>query len=386
MSRLIVASPAVLIGTMVACVQAELRYPRRAATRDRGGTRRMPFSVWARGDSASANNAEINAESTNQTPTTKLTFAALGPTGDEKLEFNGGLPDPDTIVYVNDDTTVPLTFTLEFGGFLKPTNKLRDVAGEDLRGAEVLVLTLSTGDRYFFLRNRTFQSGSQEEADTFTLMEAFPNGAHPLTPGSLYTCFTPGTRILTPTGPLPVETLMPGDKVSCYGGGHAAIQLVTSRNLSSEDIEAFPEAGPILLPRNLLAPGSPQADLVVSPLHRILIENEHFELLFGLSSAFVPARDVPGARRAQVENGTTYIHLLTERHEVVIANGAPAETLLPGDMSMLSLTATERERVAALAIDTRCAFPCLTGREIAVWHAALRGGPGEKRPKRRTAL
>lgn len=331
----------------------------------------MPFSVWAREDSSSANNAEINANPTSQQPTTMLTFAASGPTGDEKLEFNGGLPDPDTIVYVDGDTTNPLTFTLEFGGFLKSTNKLRDVGGEDLRGAEVLVLTLSDGSRFFFLRSYTFQPGSQEEADYFAIMDDFPNGAHPLAPGTQYTCFTPGTRILTPNGPAAVETLRPGDAISRYGGGRATVRFVTKRELTADEIQAYPEAAPILLPRGLLGPSTPQADLIVSPLHRVLIEDELIERLFGVSAAFVPARDVPGARHAQANQGVTYIHLLADRHEAVIANGAPAETLLPGDMAMLALTAAERDEIGALRVERQSAYPCLTGREIAVWREAL---------------
>lgn len=327
----------------------------------------MPFSVWARGDSSSANNAEINSTNTNTQPTTLLTFEAVAG-GDEVLEFNGGLPDPDTIVYVNGDTTTPLQFTLEFGGFLDATNKLRNVNGEDLRGAEVLVLTLETGERLFFLRNYTFQPGDPEETEYFNLMEAFPNGAQPLAPGTQYVCFTAGTLIETPDGPVAVEALKPGDLVSGHAGGQGKVVFTAERTITSDEIRAFPKHRPVTIPAGHFAPGVPERDLTVSPLHRILVTGFGIERLFGHDAAFVAARDLPDVHIAPVDD-VTYVHILTEAHMAVLANGCPAETLLPGDMALLALGPDARAEIETLVTDRKAAYPCLTAREAAVWRA-----------------
>ena len=61
----------------------------------------MGFILYARGDSASANNGAVNSQGTNKTPTTELRFEKLGPSGDYQLDFNNGASDPDTLLYIN---------------------------------------------------------------------------------------------------------------------------------------------------------------------------------------------------------------------------------------------------------------------------------------------
>ena len=62
----------------------------------------MPREFWARGDSSNANNASLNNSNTNKQPTTLLTFEATAG-GDEKLDYNDGNPDPDTVVWADYD-------------------------------------------------------------------------------------------------------------------------------------------------------------------------------------------------------------------------------------------------------------------------------------------
>lgn len=68
------------------------------------------ISFFARGDSNTANNAALNAQNTNTTPTTEITFSS-GASGNLLLEPNGGNTDPDTTVIVNG---VEMSFTVKF--------------------------------------------------------------------------------------------------------------------------------------------------------------------------------------------------------------------------------------------------------------------------------
>lgn len=327
----------------------------------------MPFSVYARGDSSTANNASLNVQGTSTVPTTLLTFSAASPTGDEKLEFNGGLPDPDTIVYLDGDLGTAYTFTLEFGGYLPNSNKLADVNGTDLRGEEILVLTLSTGQRYFFV------IGSDGSATWLGIMDAFPNGAHSI--GITYACYLAGTRIDTPTGPRPIEDIAVGDLVTGTAERPVPVRMIARRDYTADEVRAFVALRPLVLPAGSLGPGVPWADLTVSALHRILVRDAAVERLFGFRAAYVAARDLPDARPAPVR-ALSYLHLLCDAHECLTANGCPSESLYPGDVALASLGPAERARARAIAGDTArpTAYPCLTAREAAVWRDAVRSG------------
>lgn len=331
----------------------------------------MPFSVYARGDSSTANNASLNVESTNQQPTVLLTFAAASG-GDEKLEFNDGQPDPDTVVYLGSDLTTAYTFTLEFGGYLPQSNKLSNVAGVDLRGAEILVLTLSNGDRYFFVKDSSGTTSWQ------TIMDAFPNGAHAIE--NTYACYAAGTLIETPGGPVAVEALRVGDLVLTDAGLPVPVRFTAARRFTARELQAFPPLRPVLIPAGGLAPGVPSRDLVVSGLHRILVRGAELERLFGLDAAFVAARDLPQGRPAPA-GPLTYVHFLCDAHACVIANGCESESLFPGDMALAGLSARERDTVADILGPAHgtTAYPCLTAREAAVWRDAL------QRREKRTA-
>jgi len=321
----------------------------------------MPFSVYARGDSSTANNSSLNVENTNQQATTLLTFeAAAG--GDEKLEFNDGQPDPDTVVYVDGGSTA-LTFTMEFGGYLPQSNKLSNVNGTDLRGAEILVLTLENGDRFFFV------VGSDGSTTWFDIMDDFPNGAHSIE--NVFACYAAGSMIDTPEGPKCVESLNIGDQVLTNKGRATRIRYVARRSFSAEEARLFAPLRPYTIPAGSLAPGVPSSDLTVSALHRVLVRDPDLERLFGLDAAFIAARDLPFARPATVA-GLTYVHFLCDKHECVMANGCESESLFPGDVVQAALTPQDAKIVRQIACGvTQTAYPCLTSREASVWAECL---------------
>ena len=287
-----------------------------------------------------------------------LTFEAASG-GDEDLEFNDGSPDPDTVVYLDGDTSNPLTFTLEFGGFLPQTNKLSNVNGTDLRGEEILVLTLSNGDRFFFLRD------SDGSTAWFDIMDAFPNGAHSI--DNTYVCYAAGTLIETVDGARPVEDLTVEDRVLTTSGKSAPIRLVTSRRFTAKELSIFEPMRPYLIPAGAMAEAGPATDLIVSALHRILVRDPAIEQLFGIEAAFVAARDLPWSRPAPLQD-MMYVHFLCDTHECVRANGCESESLYAGDVALASVPKAEAHLIRAIVPDPgKTAYPCLTSREAEVW-------------------
>jgi hypothetical protein len=299
------------------------------------------ISFYARTDSNTANNASLNVVNTGQAPTTLLTFTS-GSGCDLKLDITaGGGTDPDTWVIINGQQ---LSFTVVFTGTLPQVNKLANVAGRDLRGAEVVVISVG-GTRYFFLKDG---SGS------LTAMNAFPNGA--LTIDGLSTstpvllCFGAGTRIETDRGPRPVETLRPGDRLVLAGGGTGVLRWVGHRRLSAADLMLHPRLRPVVIAAHAFGPGRPARDLTVSPQHRILVEGWQAELLFGAAQVLVPALHLPAplARRADVTGPVDYYHLFLDDHAILLSEGLPSESFQPAARGMSDMDADLRAELEAL--------------------------------------
>ncbi len=142
------------------------------------------------------------------------------------------------------------------------------------------------------------------------------------------TCYVRGTRILTATGERAIETLAPGDLVQTRDNG-----LQPLRWIGQSAAVAMGKLAPVCIRKGALGPGIPLRDLYVSRQHRILVHSRIAKRMFGASELLVPAIrlvDLPGVDKAPAPRPITYFHLLTDRHEVIFAEGAPSETLLTG--------------------------------------------------------
>lgn len=167
--------------------------------------------------------------------------------------------------------------------------------------------------------------------------------AEPALPGQV--CFTPGTQILTPSGPRPVEMLEPGDRVITRDSGVQRLYWIGSRRIGGARLAAMPHLRPVRIRAGALGRGLPEADLWVSPDHRILVRGAAVDAMLGTQEVLAAARDLVDERSVMTETRmreTTYIHLLFERHEIVWANGAEAETFHPGDCDLSGLPEPQR--------------------------------------------
>jgi hypothetical protein len=168
------------------------------------------------------------------------------------------------------------------------------------------------------------------EGETLLLQGVDP--ASVSVPGMLYAmgvpCLVAGTRILTPQGPRRVERLQVGDLVCLAGGGTAPLLWVGARHISAADIAARPALRPVRI-----RAGSHGAlrDLLVSPQHAVRVG-------FGPGAALVRAGHLArldwGARQAQAIREVSYHHLLLPRHDILLAEGVPVESLYPGRLSI----------------------------------------------------
>jgi hypothetical protein len=164
-------------------------------------------------------------------------------------------------------------------------------------------------------------------------------------------CFTPGTRLATPAGAVPVEALREGDMVDTADGGAQEILWIGQRRLSGAQMHAMPDLCPIRIRATALMDGRPDADLVVSPRHRILLKGRAADALFGTSEVLVAAEDLVNdftVSRDRRLREVTYIHLLLPRHHVVWANGVETESFHPASTDLRTVDPLQFERLTRI--------------------------------------
>ncbi|AJE46383.1 Hint domain-containing protein [Celeribacter indicus] len=205
---------------------------------------------------------------------------------------------------------------------------------------------LGAGDEHLLIAERPFLidlGGVPAGPETVRYSQADkPAGAGGDDDGNLdfadFSCFAPGTAIATPEGPQDVAALEPGTLVTTRDHGDVPLLWVGRRTL---DLTQAEERGkPVLLKPGSMGPDCPARETVVSPDHRILIRDAACDFLFGAAEILAPAKALTGLPRIQSMRGKTritYVTLFTRRHEIILANGLPVETLYPGPQALRRL-------------------------------------------------
>jgi hypothetical protein len=130
-------------------------------------------------------------------------------------------------------------------------------------------------------------------------------------------CFCAGTRIATPSGELPVERLSVGDIVMTAHNGPRAVRWIGhGRVLATRGRRTA--ATPVIVRRGALADNVPNRDLHVTKAHGIYIDGVLIPVEF-----LVNHRSILWDDRAQE---VAIYHVELDSHDVLLANGAPAES------------------------------------------------------------
>ena len=133
-------------------------------------------------------------------------------------------------------------------------------------------------------------------------------------------CFVEGTRILTRTGEVPVESLVPGDDVVAVLAGQLLPVIWVGRRTivcTREDRPA--EMWPFQVRAHAFGPGRPHRDLYLSPDHAIHVDG-----------MLVPVRYLENGTtiRRERRDSVTYYHVELARHDILLSDGLGSESYL----------------------------------------------------------
>jgi hypothetical protein len=138
--------------------------------------------------------------------------------------------------------------------------------------------------------------------------------------GVTVACFAAGTLIRTPQGEVPVETLAVGDLVcTTLGAGPGPVTWIGHRRIDCRGHARPQDVQPIRIAQNALADGVPQRALVLSPDHALYLDGVLIPARYLLNGATIVQQQV-----ARI----TYFHVEVDHHDVLLAEGTPAETYL----------------------------------------------------------
>jgi|GEM_PF-2340351 len=169
-------------------------------------------------------------------------------------------------------------------------------------------------------------------------------------------CFGADALIETDRGPVPAGDLAVGDLVRTRDAGLQPIRWLGRRSLTAAGLEAAPNLRPIRIRAGALGRGTPAADLIVSPQHRVLVRSKLAQRMFGATEVLVAAKQlllVDGIDVAEDLAGVDYVHFLFDDHQVVWSNGAETESLHPGRNALDMAGEAGRDEIFAIFPELR---------------------------------
>ncbi len=143
--------------------------------------------------------------------------------------------------------------------------------------------------------------------------------------GNFPACFLRGTTISTADGDRKVEDLEVGDLVPALYGGMRPIQWIGRYCYRKGDASKpwAKSVRPVRIARSALGPDTPRVDLYLTQLHAVLIDGAlvRADSLVNNTTITLDAAD----ELDELE----FFHIKLETHDVIYAEGAACETLLP---------------------------------------------------------
>jgi hypothetical protein len=171
---------------------------------------------------------------------------------------------------------------------------------------------------------------------------------------ALANCFTLDTMIECENGPKAVQDIIEGDLIVTRDNGLQAVRWVGRRKVAGKK-----DMAPVRIKAGAL---ENVADLLVSPMHRMVLSGTRAEVLFGVSDVLAHASHLCDGDQIFREpvSEVTYFYLLFDKHEIIKAHGCWSESFAPSEAAMGAVSEATRAEILKL-------FPQLDDD----WHDAL---------------
>ena len=238
------------------------------------------------------------------------------------------------------------TFTLDFGQ-TSSTGSLTITINGGTDGVDNDTLNL-TGHGAFTVAT-TLDADGDSRSGTATY--ATGQTVHFTEIENLIVCFAQGTRIKSEGGEVAIESLCVGDRVMTRDHGLQTIRWIGARKVSAQKLAAYPNLRPVRISAGALGAGVPSRDLLVSPQHRIVVRSKIAVLMLKAPEVFVAAKNLVGLKGVSIATDlpeVIYYHLLCDKHEIIEAEGAYAETLYTGTEAMKAMSPQAAAEIALI--------------------------------------
>jgi hypothetical protein len=259
------------------------------------------------------------------------------------LTLNFGTQDPNTSVVYNG---ISYPFTVSIVGNMLGSYPPGARVDATLLNEQVVIIeftdNLNVTHRVFFYPNET-----QNAAHLADLVD-IRNGSISLAPGYQLTCLCEGTA--TANGVRAIESVRVGDFLLNDLGVAKQVIWIGSSTVSAADLAQDEDVRPIRIPAGALGAAGPQADLFVSPQHRVVIEGAAPSLLFGEERVLVAAKHLVQSGIAEQMNPgeeVRYFHVMLEEHELLVTNGLVTESFQPARRTLDVMSTENQERLVA---------------------------------------
>jgi hypothetical protein len=226
-----------------------------------------------------------------------------------------GQPSPETLLANGTWQQVSLTFTGD--------------GNDDSNVALIHTATQSAGGTFEFW-GAQLNPGTSPEPYVPTSGSAVTTQITTTTPaviGSTLTvdvygpvCFAAGTSIATIDGSVAVEALRVGDLVRTHGGLVRPIRWIGQRSIDLRQHSVPERVQPVRIIADAFADGVPRHDVRLSPDHAVFVDGVLIPLRLLVNGASI--------RREAACRSVTYYHIELDAHDVLLAEGLPAESYL----------------------------------------------------------
>ncbi len=137
-----------------------------------------------------------------------------------------------------------------------------------------------------------------------------------ITLGGEMACFARGTRLLTPSGYVPVEMFKPGDPIITHAGARKPVRWVGRR--VETGCRGQGDMRPVVVLPDALGEGCPSREIRLSPSHAVFLHGVLVPVMHLVNGATIIRERKNGA--------VTYYHIELDRHDLVLADRLPVET------------------------------------------------------------